>query len=138
MIRLSLLLLLMLGSIHGLNAQAKATYHVNTKTLLLKSAPRSKAKTLKELMKYDNLTLRQSKANKNWVKVQVGELEGYVATESIASGEAVVTYSEERTGAECKDGTSSKAKGRGACSHHGGVKRWKTKRKQNVTIIDNQ
>ena len=64
MIRLSLLLLLMLGSIHGLNAQAKATYHVNTKTLLLKSAPRSKAKTLKELKKYDNLTLRQSKANK--------------------------------------------------------------------------
>jgi Flp pilus assembly pilin Flp len=29
-----------------------------------------------------------------------------------------------RTGATCKDGTSSGATGRGACSRHGGVKEW--------------
>ncbi|ADV48168.1 hypothetical protein Celal_0839 [Cellulophaga algicola DSM 14237] len=29
-----------------------------------------------------------------------------------------------RVGATCKDGTSSKATGRGACSHHGGVAYW--------------
>jgi hypothetical protein len=29
-----------------------------------------------------------------------------------------------RVGATCKDGTSSKATGSGACSHHGGVSCW--------------
>lgn len=29
-----------------------------------------------------------------------------------------------RVGAVCNDGTRSKATGRGACSHHGGVKYW--------------
>ncbi len=29
-----------------------------------------------------------------------------------------------RVGAICNDGTTSKATGRGACSHHGGVKEW--------------
>ena len=30
-----------------------------------------------------------------------------------------------RVGAKCCDGTNSRATGRGACSHHGGVKYWK-------------
>ena len=30
-----------------------------------------------------------------------------------------------RVGAKCCDGANSKATGRGACSHHGGVKYWK-------------
>lgn len=30
-----------------------------------------------------------------------------------------------RVGAICRDGTESKATGRGACSHHGGVREWK-------------
>jgi len=29
-----------------------------------------------------------------------------------------------RIGAICNDGTTSKATGSGACSHHGGVKEW--------------
>ena len=29
-----------------------------------------------------------------------------------------------RSGATCRDGTSSKSTGRGACSRHGGVKAW--------------
>jgi hypothetical protein len=29
-----------------------------------------------------------------------------------------------RVGAQCRDGTTSKATGSGACSHHGGVKCW--------------
>jgi hypothetical protein len=33
--------------------------------------------------------------------------------------------SRERVGAKCWDGTNSYATGRGACSHHGGVKYWK-------------
>ena len=30
----------------------------------------------------------------------------------------------DRTGAVCKDGWKSSAKGQGACSHHGGVRYW--------------
>lgn len=37
-----------------------------------------------------------------------------------------VLFAQARTGAICKDGTSSAATGRGACSHHGGVARWLT------------
>jgi hypothetical protein len=33
----------------------------------------------------------------------------------------------DRTGAMCKDGTSSTATGSGACSNHGGVDYWKCK-----------
>ncbi len=33
-----------------------------------------------------------------------------------------------RTGAKCKDGTTSTATGSGACSHHGGVKEWITEK----------
>lgn len=32
--------------------------------------------------------------------------------------------SRHRIGAVCNDGTTSKATGRGACSHHGGVSCW--------------
>lgn len=138
MTRLILTLFIVLGASQTLTAQKNLTYHVTTKTLSLKSAPRSEAKTLKQLKKYDNLSLKGSANDKYWVKVQIGELEGYVATGFISSGEAVVTYSEEKIGAECKDGTSSKAKSRGACSHHGGVRSWKYERKQSVTIIDNE
>ena len=33
-------------------------------------------------------------------------------------------YSQSRVGAICKDGSRTKATGRGAGSHHGGVKQW--------------
>ena len=36
-----------------------------------------------------------------------------------------VQYIKKRIGAECRDGSYSNATGRGACSHHGGVKFWK-------------
>ncbi|NKB87061.1 MAG: DUF3761 domain-containing protein [Acidobacteria bacterium] len=38
---------------------------------------------------------------------------------------SAVRSSGRRTGATCKDGSSSSATGRGACSHHGGVRRWR-------------
>ncbi len=38
-----------------------------------------------------------------------------------------------RVGAKCCDGSNSKATGRGACSHHGGVKYWKMSDKSIVS-----
>ena len=46
---------------------------------------------------------------------------------SIGCGEADSTNnhnSRERTGAICNDGSTSRATGSGACSHHDGVKYW--------------
>jgi hypothetical protein len=37
----------------------------------------------------------------------------------------VINITAHRVGCGCCDGTNSKAKGRGACSHHGGVRYWK-------------
>ncbi|GAB5526506.1 MAG: hypothetical protein Roseis2KO_43780 [Roseivirga sp.] len=138
MTRLILALFIVLGAAQTLTAQKKITYHVTAKSLSLKSEANDNAENLKQLKQYDNLTLQESIDDKEWVKVKFKSQEGYVAAKAIASGEAVVTYSSVRTGAVCRDGSSSKATGRGACSHHGGVSRWKTKRKQSVTIIENE
>lgn len=43
------------------------------------------------------------------------------AKDPVSSGDCAP---EHRTGAVCNDGTTSTATGSGACSHHGGVKRW--------------
>lgn len=138
MTRLILTLFIVLGATQTLTAQKKVTYHVTAKSLSLKSEANASAETLMQLKQYHNLTLQESIEDKEWVKVKFKSQEGYVAARSIASGEAVVTYSSVRTGAVCRDGSSSTATGRGACSHHGGVSRWKTKRKESVTIIKNE
>lgn len=59
-------------------------------------------------------------------------LTGAVLTDNFVRADSKVqeTISSEnfdvrRVGAKCCDGTNSKATGRGACSHHGGVKYWK-------------
>lgn len=138
MTRFILTVFIVLGATQTLTAQKKTTYHVTAKSLSLKSGANVSAQTLKQLKQYDNLILQESISGKEWVRVKFKNQQGYVATNAIASGEAVVTYSSERTGAVCRDGSSSRATGRGACSRHGGVSRWKTKRKQSVTIIENQ
>src|SRR5690606_25566474 len=41
-----------------------------------------------------------------------------------------------RVGAVCSDGRNSRATGRGACSHHGGVSRWKHRETQTRTASE--
>jgi hypothetical protein len=43
---------------------------------------------------------------------------------AMASGGTAAQGDRHRTGAVCKDGTTSMATGSGACSHHGGVSCW--------------
>ena len=138
MTRFILTLCMVLCTIQTLKAQNKPVYHIKANSVLLKVTPDATAKTVKQLKKLDNITLLEEINDKAWVKVQFNDLKGYVLTKDITSGEAVVTYSNVRIGAVCKDGSSSRATGRGACSHHGGVRRWKYERKQSVTIIKNQ
>lgn len=49
----------------------------------------------------------------------------FLSALSITSNSIQADPNAHRTGAKCCDGTNSKATGRGACSHHGGVKYWK-------------
>ena len=51
-----------------------------------------------------------------------------ITTAKFANSEpskGISNYFVHRIGAKCCDGTNSSATGRGACSHHGGVKYWK-------------
>lgn len=50
----------------------------------------------------------------------------YPAKPKKAKLKTVPRLKEYRTGAECHDGSYSSATGRGACSHHGGVRTWLT------------
>jgi hypothetical protein len=47
-----------------------------------------------------------------------------LASVMMFGGAQAQTTTRHRIGATCKDGTSSKATGSGACSHHGGVSCW--------------
>lgn len=45
-------------------------------------------------------------------------------------------YSSPRRGAVCEDGWTSRATGSGACSHHGGVRRWLYSETEQVKVLD--
>jgi uncharacterized protein YgiM (DUF1202 family) len=85
-----------------------------------------------KLDKHSNLRIITIKGK--WAKVSYGTKKGYVLARYIKKGKAIVTTYETRTGAVCRDGTSSSATGRGACSHHGGVSYWKTRKRKRVRI----
>ena len=48
----------------------------------------------------------------------------YTTAPCVATGEDPKKCGVPRKGATCRDGTSSKSTGRGACSGHGGVHKW--------------
>jgi len=52
-------------------------------------------------------------------------IEGFTPVESICQKCLQKSKYEYRIGATCNDGWQSSATGRGACSHHGGVRQWK-------------
>lgn len=121
----------------ALYSQSGAKYHVSNETLNLHTSASEGSKAIGKLKKYDNLILLGKIKKKNWVKVQYKKLQGYVSTQFIQEGEAVITTQSVRVGAWCRDGSSSKATGRGACSRHGGVREWKLEEKKTVSIITN-
>ena len=130
------LTLLLAGLISFQLTAQTGSYYVSSKSLNLRSTPNQEAEVVKKLKQYDNLKVVQS-SESNWVKVSYNSTEGYVWKSYLKKGRAIVSSYEVRTGARCKDGTSSSATGRGACSHHGGVSYWKTRTERSVRIVDN-
>lgn len=132
-----LFFLLTAGSTLSISAQSGDIYHVSSETLHLRSEASVTSEVIHKLNQYDNLTLLEKKKGKQWVKVRFKQNVGFVSTQLISEGKAVVTIQKVRSGATCRDGSSSKATGRGACSHHGGVKTWRYREERRVSIITN-
>ena len=116
-----------------LNAQSYQNYYVSSKLLNLRSAPNTKSQVISKMTQYENLKLIK-KDSTDWSMVLYNGIQGYVFSKYIKTGKAIVTTYSVRTGAKCRDGSTSSATGRGACSHHGGVSYWVTKDKKSVRI----
>lgn len=130
------LILLGLLLFNLVSAQIGKTYYVSSNVLNLRSEASTSSEKIDKLKKYDNVILLNDTVSSGWYKIDFNGTEGYVSNKYLKKGKAVVSVSEYRVGAVCKDGTSSTATGRGACSHHGGVSYWKTKKQESVRIID--
>lgn len=128
--------LILLLSTFCLSAQIGKTYHVTSQSLNLRSEPSTSAEKIDKLKKYDNVLILNDSISTGWYEVQFNGADGYVSNKYLKKGKCVVSYYSVRVGAVCRDGSSSSATGRGACSHHGGVAYWKTKEKRTINIID--
>ena len=107
-------------------------YYVSSSALNLRTDPSTEGKIIHRLNQYDNLKLFEF--DDDWASVEYDGNKGYVFAKYIKKGTAIVSTTTYRVGAACRDGTSSSATGRGACSRHGGVSYWKTKTKRSVKI----
>lgn len=130
---LFLFILLISGLSNSIYAQSGDNYYVPGSYLNLRTEPSTESMIVLKLKQYDNLTLLEEKGE--WVKVAFEGNEGFVYKSYIKEGKAIVSVNEVRVGASCKDGSSSSATGRGACSHHGGVAYWKTRKESTVQIV---
>ena len=112
--------------------------HVYTNSADLLKEASLESKVIKTLPKYTNLQVLDT-LNTDWLRVQIEGAKGFVKQEYLKEGRVEVkNIRGARIGAVCKDGTSSSATGRGACSHHGGVRHWRYETRQTIEIIPNQ
>lgn len=130
----ALLILLLFGAF-GLNAQS-TIYHVKSKRLSVRAQPSGKSSLVVKLKRYDNFKILNRNNSSGWVEISFKNYKGYVLTKYIKKGKVVVSVYSVRTGAKCRDGSSSAATGRGACSHHGGVSYWITSKRKSIRVID--
>lgn len=111
-----------------------ANYYVTAKQLNLRIEASESAASLKLLERYQNLQVVDSTSFSGWTKVKMGEQIGFVSSAYISAGKAVIQSYQTRIGATCRDGSRSRATGRGACSHHGGVEQWLYDEQEKVFI----
>lgn len=137
--KLTSFIFLFLGLTLSLSAQqpVKNYYHSTQNKVELKESKLTTSKAIKTLNKYDNVIVLNDSIDDNWYYVKFANSEGFIQKNLVKEGKAIVSNNTYRIGATCKDGTSSSATGRGACSHHGGVARWRTTTKKSVYIQSN-
>ncbi len=118
----------------SLQAQNSIIHHVSVHSISVHAAPNQGAQVVSALPQYENVTVVETTEG-GWAKISYKKQTGYVSTAGISKGKAVIETYTARTGAMCKDGTTSAATGSGACSRHGGVDYWITGQKTNVRIV---
>ena len=131
-----LIILGLLIPMSGFSQKSGQSYYVSSSSSAIFETPTLQGKIITKLSQYNNLVIVES-ADSVWVKVKYNYQTGYIPKSDIKPGKAVIDTFSYRIGAVCKDGTSSSATGRGACSHHGGVSRWKTSSRESVRIVNN-
>ena len=120
----------------GLYSQTGKSYYVSANNLNLRNTPTTRSEIVAKLEKHDNLNLITDTLQNGWCKVNFEGTIGFVSGKHIKPGRCIIVSTESyRVGAICKDGTFSYATGRGACSHHGGVARWKVETRKTVRIV---
>ena len=129
---LIVLALITAGILGSITAQEGVTYYVPGPFLNLRTGPSTDTEILTKLQQYSNVEYLEEDGD--WVKVKYDGKDGYVFKSYIKEGKAVVNSFQYRVGATCRDGSSSSATGRGACSHHGGVSSWRYKTERSVSI----
>lgn len=131
-----IILFLLVCSYFAASAQTYA--YVSSSSLNLRTEASTDSEVVKTLRKYDNLVVNDTLSS-SWLKVFYNQTKGYVHGDFVKAGQAKVTIVQGgRIGAVCKDGTTSSATGRGACSHHGGVSYWRHLESKRVEIINNK
>lgn len=132
---LLLSLCLVLGVFSTSYSQSGTTYYLTDSSKLFDAASDT-SNIIRSLKKYDNVAFVDS-IDLEWIQVRIDNRTGYVKTNKVKPGRAVASTYSYRVGARCKDGWRSSATGRGACSHHGGVRHWITNSKTTYRIVDN-
>ena len=102
----------------------KQNAYISCKFANLRSGASNSYKIKDRLEQHTNLIVTDT-VEYYYRVVNEKKVECYVHQNLIRKGRAVVkTVSGGRTGARCRDGSYSRATGRGACSYHGGVANW--------------
>ncbi|WP_421773727.1 hypothetical protein [Gracilimonas sp.] len=134
-----LTLILLVCAFNAVQAQSRTggkNFYVNSTSTALFDTTSTSSNLLVVLKKHDNVVLLDS-VNNQWGKFRYKDKVGYTLLTDFKPGKVVISSYSYRTGARCKDGTSSSATGRGACSHHGGVSYWLTSTRESVRIVNN-
>jgi len=73
----------------------------------------------------ENYTQQKIKLLHNYLKITfMNKSVKFILTSLLISSMVLCSCGRERTGAVCNDGSTSRATGSGACSHHDGVQYW--------------
>ncbi|MBI1183491.1 DUF3761 domain-containing protein [bacterium] len=126
--------LIFVGLVFSTLAQTAQNYYVSVSYAKLRQRPTADAEAKRTLKQYDNLIVLQ-KVENEWLKVSYDLDTGYILANQVCLGKAIYHTYYVRTGAQCRDGSSSSSTGSGTCSHHGGVAYWLTNKKTSIEIL---
>ncbi|MCT4664841.1 MAG: hypothetical protein N4A45_06365 [Flavobacteriales bacterium] len=108
----------------SVSVQAQTKCHIIVESAKVYAEPSDMGtEVLSTQKKYANVYAIGS-TNDNWIKIKVGNKEGYVKKNFIAKGHIKFELQTSRVGAYCRDGHKVMTIERNNCVDHGGVREW--------------